>query len=143
MGGAKLILRMRGSSDHDRDEDSAANMASPPSPPAVQSIGILTHKIALSFKNDAVDISLRLLSRKLISEDNQERILLTSYTPTEKAAILVKAVKNTIRRDPEKFKDLLNVLSEHSDTISVEKNLRSTYQGLLLTVIIHVIECRA
>ena len=124
---------MRGSASHDResDEDSAANMymASPPSPPAVRSIGKLTHTIALSFKNDAVDISLRLLSRRLISEEAQERILLTSYTPTEKAAILVVAVKNTIKRDPEKFDDLLNVLSEHNDTISVEKVLRSTYQG--------------
>ena len=131
MGGAKLILRMRGRSGHARDdsEHSAANMASPPSPPAVQSIGILTHKIALSFKNDAVDISLRLLSRRLISEDAQERMLLGSHTPTEKAAFLVKAVKTTIRRDPEKFEDLLNVLSEHNDTISVEKDLRSTYQS--------------
>jgi hypothetical protein len=104
-------------------------MASPPSPPAIRSIGILTHKIALSFKNDAVDISLRLLSRKLISEDIQDRMLLGSHTPTEKAAILVKAVKNTLRGDPEKFKDLLNVLSKHNDTISVEKDLRSTYQS--------------
>jgi hypothetical protein len=104
-------------------------MASPPSPPAVQSIGILTHKIALSFKNDAIDISLRLLSRKLISEDIQDRVLLSSYTPTEKAAILVKAVKNTIRRNPEKFEDVLDVLSKHNDTISVEKDLHSTYQS--------------
>ena len=38
-------------------------MASPPPSPAVQSIGNLTRKIALSFKNDAVDISLNLLSK--------------------------------------------------------------------------------
>ena len=113
------------------DKDGAANcrsMASPHSSPAVQSIGNLTYKIALSFKNDATDISLRLLSRSLISEETQERILLPS-TPTDKAAILVIAVKNTIRRSPERFEDLLDTLSEHNDTKSIAKDLRSTYES--------------
>ena len=104
-------------------------MASPPPPPAVQSIGILTHKIALSFENSAIDISLRLLSRNLISEEVQDKILLPSHTPKVKAAILVQAVKSTIGGDPDKFEDFLKVLSEHNDTISVGKELRSTYQG--------------
>ena len=104
-------------------------MASPPSPPAVQSVGNLIHSIALSFKNDAVDISLRLLSKRLISEDIQEKMLIFSHTPTEKAAILVIAVKNTLRRSPEKFEDLLQILSEHNDTKSVGKELRSTYES--------------
>lgn len=102
-------------------------MASPPSPPAVQSIGNLTYKIALSFKNDAVEISLKLLSKGLISEDIQERMLLFSYTSIEKAALLVKAVKDTIRRSPEKFENLLDILLEHDATISVE--LRSAYES--------------
>ena len=129
MGGAKLILRTRKSSGHDRDEDSAANMASPPSPPAVRSIGILTPTIELSFKNIPINISSSLLSRGLISGHVHEKILLVSLTETEKAAILVQAVKNTIKRDPEKFEDFLKVLSEHNDTISVETDLRSTCQG--------------
>ena len=104
-------------------------MASPPSPAAVQSIRILTHKIELSFKNDLINISSSLLSRGLISDHDREKILFISHTPTEKAAILVQAVKNTIGRDPEKFEDLLNVLSEHIHAKTVEKDLRSTYQG--------------
>ena len=104
-------------------------MASPPSPPAVESIGDLTHKMALSFTNDAVNISLKLLSRRLISDDIQDKMLVVSNTPIEKAAILVRAVKNTIRRSPEKFEDLLDVLSEHNDTMSVGKDLSSTYQS--------------
>ena len=102
-------------------------MASPP-PPAVQLIGNLIYKIALSFKNDPVDISLRLLSKRLISDDIQDRMLM-NYTPTEKAAFLVRAVKNTIERSPEMFEDLLQILSQHSDTISVEKELCSSYQS--------------
>ena len=104
-------------------------MESPPSPPAVQSVGKLTHKIALSFRNDPVDISLRLLSKRLISDDIQDRMLIASHTPTEKAAILVQAVKSTLRRSPEKFEDLLQILSEHSDTKSVGKEMRSTYES--------------
>ena len=106
-------------------------MASPPSPPAVQAIKSLTPKIELSFKNDIVKISSRLLSKGLISENVHESMLLDSHghTPTIKAAILVQAVKTTIKREPEKFEDLLKVLSEFNDTKSVEKDLCSTYQG--------------
>ena len=111
------------------------NMASPPSPPAVQSIGNLTEKMALSFKNDAMNISLKLSSRRLISDDIQDKMLVVSYTPIEKAAIPVRAVKNTIRRSPEKFEDLLDVLSEHNDTMSVGKDLSSTYTKVSVNVI--------
>jgi hypothetical protein len=104
-------------------------MASPPSPPEVQSIGNLTDKLTLSFQNSTVDISSKLLGKRLISEDIQQETLLVYHTPKTKAVILLGAVKTTIRGNPEKFKDLLNVLSEHNDTISVGENLRSTYQG--------------
>jgi hypothetical protein len=103
-------------------------MASP-SPPAVQSIRKLTHEIILSFQNDILDISSRLLGKELISDDIQEEMLLGYHTSKKKAAILVEAVKNTIRGNPEMFEDLLNILSEHNNTISVGKKLRSTYQS--------------
>ena len=126
-----IILFVCVSKSDEKANTRNVNMASPPSPPAVQSIGKLAHEMVLSFKYDATDISVRLWSRGLISDDTQERILFVSnYTPTDKAAILVKAVKDTMRRSPESFEDLLDVLSECSDTIvSVEKDLRSTYQS--------------
>ena len=40
------------------------------------------------------------------------KMLIVSYTPTEKATILIEAVRNKIELAPSKFMELLEILSE-------------------------------
>ena len=44
-----------------------------------------------------------MLSKELISEEVYSEMLIDSYTPAKKAAILVRAVRNTVEIAPAKF----------------------------------------
>ena len=58
-------------------------------------------------------------------------MLVTSYTPAEKAMIVVEAVRNSIEIAPIKFEDFLQILSEQTMTKSVVDVLRSAHQSKL------------
>ena len=57
-------------------------------------------------------------------------MLIDSYTPAKKAAILVEAVTNTIEVTPGKFTNFLEILSaELVCAKSIVESLRSTYES--------------
>ena len=49
---------------------------------------------------------------------------MVSYTPTEKATILIEAVRNKIKLAPSKFTELLEILSEQVCAKEVVESLR-------------------
>ena len=59
-------------------------------------------------------------------------MLIDSYTPAKRAAILVEAVTNTIETAPMKFSTFLEILSEQTCAKEVVKSLRSTHQSELV-----------
>jgi hypothetical protein len=89
--------------------------------------------IALS--NELVGVAGILLGKGFISGEVMEKMLLVSYTPTEKAAILIEAVRNKIELAPSKFTELLDILSEQVCAKEVVERLRSTYQSELTSLI--------
>ena len=106
-------------------------MASTPSSPEVKSIIIRTPELATAISSDPLAISHVLSSRELISIEILSKMVLHSYTPAEKATIVIEAVRNSIEIAPTKFEDFLQILSEQTMTKSVVDGLRSTHQSKL------------
>ena len=102
------------------------DMASNPSP-EVRSILIRTHDLTTALSNEPLGVAGILLSKGLICRDVHSKMLVDSYTPAKKAAILVEAVTNTIETAPLKFTELLVALSEHVCANEIVGKLRSTY----------------
>ena len=105
-------------------------MASTPSP-EVKSIIVRTPELATAISSDLLAISHVLSNKELISTETLSKMVLTSYTPAEKATIVVEAVRSSIEIAPTKFEEFLQILSEQNMTESVVDGLRSTYQSKL------------
>ena len=104
-------------------------MASINQSPEVKSILKQTHDLTTALSNDPLGVAGRLLSKELICEEEHSKMLVHGYTPAEKAAILVTAVRNTIKIAPDKFQCFLEILSEVISAKKVVERLRSTYQS--------------
>ena len=99
--------------------------------PEVKSILLRTHNLTTALSNDSLDVAGKLLSKELICREVYSKMLIDTYTPAKKAAILVEAVTNTIEMAPVKFSDFLKILSEQVCAQEVVESLRSTYQSEL------------
>ena len=115
-------------------------MASINQSPEVKSILKQTHDLTTALSNDSLGVAGRLLSKELICRQVYSKMLIGSYTPTEKAAILVEAVGNTVEIAPVKFQCFLEILSNSEVVCAKEvvERLRSTYQSESLSSLVHV-----
>ena len=109
-------------------------MASNPSP-EVNAITIRTHDLMLALSNEPVGVAGILLGKGFISNEVMSKMLVVSYTSTEKATILIEAVRNKIELAPSKFTELLEILSEVASAKEVVESLHSTYQSELISLI--------
>ena len=107
------------------------------SPPEVNAITIRTHDLMLALSNEPVGVAGILLGKGFISAEIMSQMLVTSHTLTEKATILIEAVRNEIELAPLKFTELLEILSEVECAKEVVESLRSTYQSELHSRIGH------
>ena len=112
-------------------------MASINQSPEVKSILKQTPELITALSNDPLGVAGRLLSKELICEEVYSEILIDSYTPRKKAAILVKAVRNTIKIAPDKFQCFLEILSVVCAK-EVAERLRFTYQSESLSSLVHI-----
>ena len=101
-------------------------MAANPSP-EVKAITMRTHDLMIALSNEPLGVAGLLLSKNFISREIMSKMLVLAYTPKEKAAILIEAVKNKIELAPSKFNKLLDILSEVTCAKEVVENLRFTY----------------
>lgn len=106
-------------------------MAFKPSP-EVKSILIRTHDLVTAVSIEPLSVAGILLSKGFISGEIMSKMLIVTYTPTEKAAILIEAVRNKITIVPTKFTEFLGILSEQTSTQEVVESLYSTYQSEFL-----------
>ena len=105
------------------------------SPLEINAITIRTHDLMLALSNEPLGVAGMLLSKGFISGEIMSKMLVVSYTPTEKATILIEAVRNKIELAPSKFTELLDILSEAVCAKEVVESLRSTYQSELTSLI--------
>ena len=105
-------------------------MAANPSP-EVKAITMLTHDLMLALSNEPLGVAGLLLSKGFISGEIMSKMLVVSYTPTEKATILIEATRNKVELAPSRFEELLDILSEQVCAKEVVEGLRSTYQSEL------------
>jgi hypothetical protein len=110
-------------------------MASVNQSPEVKSIVKQTHDLTTALLNDSLGVAGILLSRELICREVYSKMLMDSYTPAKKAAILIEAVGNTIEIAPVKFQIFLEILSEQVCAKEVVERLRSTYQSELSSLV--------
>ena len=106
-------------------------MAANPSP-EVDAILMRTHDLMRALSNEPVGVAGILLGKGFVCEETMSKMLIVSYTPNEKATILIEAVRNKIAVAPERFPELLEILSEQSCAKEVVKNLHSTHQSELV-----------
>ena len=118
-------------------------MASIDQSPEVKSILKQTYDLTTALSNDSLGVAGRLLSKELICREVCSKILIGSYTPAEKAAILVEAVGNTVEIAPVKFQCFLEILSEVVCAKEVVERLRSTYQSESLSSLTHDQSCQS
>ena len=111
-------------------------MASNPSR-ELKAITILTHDLVLALSHEPVGVAGILLGKGFISAEIMSKVLVTSHTSTEKATILIEAVRNEIELAPLKFTELLEILSEVECAKEVVESLHSTYQSELYSRIGH------
>ena len=90
-----------------------------------------THDLMVALSNEPLGVAGILLSKGFISGEIMSKMLIVSYTPTEKATILVEAVRNKIELAPSNFNELLHILSEVTYAKDLLESLRSTYQSEL------------
>ena len=93
------------------------------------SIVVRTHDLMTALSNEPLGVAGILVSKGLISSENMSKMLVVSYTPTEKATILIEAVRSKIEVTPTKFTELLEILSDQTCAKEVVESLRSTYQS--------------
>ena len=105
-------------------------MAASPSP-EVKAITIRTHDLMLALSSEPLRVAGILLGKGFISGEIMSKMLIVSYTPNEKATILIEAVRNKIELDPSKFPELLEILLDQACAKEVADSLRSTYQSEL------------
>ena len=106
-------------------------------PPEVKAIMIRTHDLVLALSHEPVGVAGILLGKGFISAEIIMKVLVTSHTSTEKATILIEAVRNEIELAPSKFTELLEILSEVACAKEVVESLHSTYQSELHSRIVH------
>ena len=97
--------------------------------PEVKSILARTRDLMTALSNEPLDLAGVLLSKEFISWETMSKMLIVSYTPVEKATILIEAVRNKVELAPSKFTEFLEILSEERCTADVVGRLRSTYQS--------------
>ena len=103
-------------------------MAYNPSP-EVKSILIRTPDLMTALSNEPLGVAGILLSKGLISGEVMSKMLIVSYTPAEKATILIEAVRNRIDIFPAQFSEFLEILSAQICAKEVAERLRSTFQS--------------
>ena len=101
------------------------------SPPEVNAIAVQGHDLVQALSNEPVGVAGILLGKGFVSAEIMPKMLVVSYTSTEKATILIEAVRNKIELAPSKFAELLEILSEVECAKEVVESLRSTYQSEL------------
>ena len=89
----------------------------------------------LALSNEPLSVAGILLGKGFISAEIMSKVLIISYTPTEKGAILIEAVRNKIELVPSKFMELLEILSEVECAKEVVESLHSTYQSELSSLV--------
>ena len=99
------------------------------SSPEVKSIVIRTHDLMTALSNEPLDVAGILVSKGFITNETASKILVVTYTPKEKATILIDAVRSKVGLAPSRFPELLDILSEVTCTQEVVESLRSTYQS--------------
>ena len=84
-------------------------------------------ELTTSLSTFPMDVAAVLVGKEFIQKEVLLKVL-GEHIPREKAAILVKTLRNKIETAPKKFSEFLAILSELPSTGEIVECLRSTYQ---------------
>ena len=109
-------------------------MASNPLP-EVKAILKLTTALTTALSNEPLGVANTLLSEELISSEVYSKVLVPTYSATEKAAIMIESARKVVEITPSKFTELLEILSEATCAKEIVESLRTTYQSELTSLV--------
>ena len=109
-------------------EDPPLKMAANPSP-EVKAILTRTHDLTTALSNEPLGVAGILLGKELISSEVYSKVLVPTFTPTEKAAIMIESTRKIVEIAPEKFTEFVEALSGQICAKEVVEGLHTTYQS--------------
>ena len=100
-------------------------------PESKESATMLTYqdKLINAISADTLKIAGVLREYNFISDEVSGKILCPSFTPQEKATILVDAVRKKIKTAPKRFPELIRVFLMEASTKNIAEMLQSDYQN--------------
>ena len=93
--------------------------------PAYKAIIQCRDKLVTALSTDILTISGVLVAKEFIPAESSSKMLLPNLTPQEKATILVIAITEKIKLAPNRFQELIKILSVQTCTKDIVKNLSS------------------
>ena len=96
--------------------------------PELKTVDAYSQKLTMALSSDPVCVAGALLSKKFIQDGVLLQMFTGGDTPTEKAAILVEAVRKEVEADPERLIQFLEILSEQTCAKEIVESLQSTYE---------------
>ena len=97
--------------------------------PELKTVDAHSQKLAMALSSDPVCVAGALVSKKFVQDGVLREMFTGGDTPTEKATILVEAVRKEIEADPERLTQFLEILSEQTCAKEVVESLQSTYES--------------
>ena len=86
-------------------------------------------KLVTAISTDTLNVAGILLSKEFISEEVEQKARLPLLTSTERATLLVTALRNKIKVAPERFQELLEIFTKLASTTEIVKMLQLFEQG--------------
>ena len=96
--------------------------------PEVDSILKFTADLTIALSNEPLGVANKLLSKRLISSEVYSKVLISTYSANEKAAIMIESARKVVEITPSKFTEFLGILSELTCAQEIVESLHSTYQ---------------
>ena len=116
-------------------------------PIVISADGILTnniHKVIVANKNTLISafssadpntIAVMLSIKGVISKEDEAQVSLAS-TPSEKATLLITAIENQVKSNPQKFQDFLNALSDAKFSLCGDDYFTREEGGVLMVFLL-------
>ena len=99
--------------------------------PEVKAILKQTHDLTIALSNNSLGVAGILLGKELISSEVYSKVLVPTFTSTEKAAIMIESTRKIVEITPEKFTEFVEALSGQVCAKEVMESLCTTYQSEL------------
>ena len=95
--------------------------------PAYYAIIACNDKLISTLSADPLSVATTLVARGFIPPNTEAEMRITSFTPNQKASILMEAIRNKVKTNPRRLHELMRVLQQHPWTGEIAEILHSSF----------------